>query len=360
MFKKWLIVLILLVIAIAAIAGGKLYQNRRAANAAAHQSYPPTTVSTAVAEQQIWSPDISTVASLMAVSGTEITAQIAGNVTQIAFESGTPVKKGALLVRLDDSTQLAQRHADEAKLRLARTTLTRARKLFAANATSDAALQQAEADLATSQAALENDRALLNKLHIKAPFNGVLGIRQVSLGQYVSPGTPIVELQSYSPIYVNFSLPQNQLAHLANGNTVKFHTDAYGSTAFTGRITAIAPGVNPQTRNVDVQATFANLDAKLRPGLFGTATLAIGAGQAGIEVPDTAIAYSTFGDTVYVVKGKAGEGQHVKSVIVHVAQERGGKVLIDKGLATGDVVVIAGQNKLRDGAPVVVSNQVMP
>lgn len=360
MLKKWLIVIALLIIVFGAVFGGKAYMNHRAAVAASHQSYPPTTVSTATAEEQSWNPKLSTVGSLEAVAGTQITAQIAGNVMQIAFKSGTRVKQGALLVRLDDSTQLAGLHADEAQLQLAKSKVARARRLFKAHATSQAELQNAEAAIATAKAAIESDRATLKKLRITAPFNGTVGIRKVSLGQYVSPGTPIVNLQSYDPIHVNFSLPQAQLSHLDTGHVVHFSVNAYPDQSFIGHVTAIGSRVDPDTRNINVQATLKNPDKRLRPGLFGTVTLEIGQAIQGIVVPDTAIAYSTFGDTVYVVRDQGKGGKTVHAVIVQVGQERDGKVLVDKGLKAGDVVVVAGQNKLRDGAPVVVDNTVRP
>lgn len=360
MRKPFIIVVIALIVLFGGIFGSHWYTNHRAAVAAAHRSMPPTTVSTAIARVQPWSPETSAVGSLEAVSGTEITAQIAGNVTQIAFRSGARVAKGQLLVRLDDSSQLAQLHADAAKLTLARASLARTRKLFAAHADSLSDLQTAEATFGTASAAVEGDKATLDKLHITAPFAGVVGIRQVSLGQYVSPGTTVVDLQSYTPLLLDFSLPQSALAHLATGSKVAFRTDAFAGKTFTGNVTAIGSRVDPTTRNVNVQATLPNSGGRLRPGLYGNVKLALGQAQRGVVIPLTALTFSTFGDSVYVVKKDARGALTAHARVVQVQDQGNQSALIARGLAAGDVVVTAGQNKLQDGAPVTVSNSVQP
>ncbi len=360
MRKQTLTVIILLIGVFGAIFGGKLYASRRAAVAAAHERFPPVAVSNAVAKGASWSPQLTVVGSLEAVSGTEITAQIAGDLTQIKLTSGARVHRGQLLVRLDDSNQLAALHSDRAKLRLAEATLARTEKLYAAHAASQLSLQTAQAGEGTARAAVEDDQATLHKLNIVAPFSGVLGIREVSLGQYVSPGTPIVSLQSYEPLFLDFSLPQTDLSHVALGSEAAFTVDAYPGKVFTGRITAIGSRVDPATRNINLQATLGNRHGLLRPGLYGTVELDIGAPLHGVVVPETAIAYSTFGDSVFVVRNGKGRAATVKERIVQVKDQRGGLVLLDSGVAPGDTVVTAGQNKLRDGVPVRVNNSVQP
>ncbi|HEU0195835.1 MAG TPA: efflux RND transporter periplasmic adaptor subunit [Nevskiaceae bacterium] len=355
-----LIVVILLIVVFGGIFGGKYYAHHEAAEAAAHHRFPPTTVTTAVAKTAAWSPIVKVVGSLEAVSGTEITAQIAGNVTHIAFTSGAHVRKGQLLVRLNDSNQRAALHSDQAKLQLARATLARAQKLYAAHATSQLELQTAQANAGTASAAVENDRATLAKLNILAPFSGVLGIRAVSLGQYVSPGTAIVSLQSYHPLYLNFSLPQSQLSHIAVGRGVGFTVSSYPGHTFTGKVTSIGSRIDPTTRNIDVQATLDNHAGKLRPGMFGNVTLNAGAELHGVAVPDTAITYSTFGDSVFVVMGVGSKHMSVHQQIVQVADERSAQALLASGVKAGDTVVTVGQNKLRSGMPVVINNSVQP
>lgn len=360
MRKQLIVVVAILIVVFGAIFGGKFYANHRAAVAASHRSFPPTSVSTAVARDEPWSPEVDAVGSLEAVDGTEITAQIAGNVTQVAFHSGAHVHKGELLVRLDDSSQLALLHADQAKLKLAAATLTRTRKLYAAHAASQSDLQTAEANRGAARAAVEGDQATLKKLDIAAPFSGVVGIRKVSLGQYVSPGTAVVNLQSYDPLLLDFSLPQSSVSEIAVGQAVAFTVNAYAGKSFEGHVTAIGSRVDPATRNIDVQATLANPHGVLRPGMYGNVKLALGKALHGVVVPDTAIAYNTFGDNVYVVTSGAKNGLVAHERVVQVRDQRNGSVLIASGVKAGDTVVTAGQNKLRDGAPVAVNNSVQP
>lgn len=360
MRKQWWWAIAALVVVFGAIFGSKTYADHRAAVAASQQSYPAATVSTAVAREVPWNPELDVVGSLEAVSGTEITAQIAGNVTHIAFQSGARVRAGQLLAQLDDSNQLAQLHADQARLALAQTALARSRELYAAHAASQSDLQTAEASQATAHAAVENDQATLKKLHIVAPFGGVLGIREVSLGQYVSPGTAIVNLQRYDPLLLDFSIPQSSLTGVVPGRRLKFNVNVYPGKAFAGQVTAIGSQIDPATRNIGVQATLDNAQGLLRPGMFGEVALDTGATRQGIVVPNTAITYSTFGDSVYVVQQDAAHRPVVHQQMVQVDRERGGLAFIASGLESGDVVVTVGQDKLREGAPVSVNNSITP
>ena len=360
MRKQLIVVVVILVVVFGAIFGGKFYANHRAAVAASHHSFPPTSVSTAIAHDAPWSPEVNVVGSLEAVDGTEITAQIAGNVTRIAFRSGARVHAGQLLVSLDDSSQLALLHADQARLKLAAATLTRAQKLYAAHASSQSDLQTAEADSGAAKAAVEGDQATLNKLHITAPFDGVAGIREVSRGQYVSPGTSIVSLQSYDPLLLDFSLPQNSVSEIAVGQEVAFTVNSYPDQTFKGRVTALGSRVDPATRNIALQATLANSHDLLRPGMYGNVKLSVGKALHGVVVPDTAITYNTFGDNVYIVTAGPKQALIAHEGVVQVRDQRDGSVLIASGVKAGDTVVTAGQNKLRDGAAVTVDNSVQP
>lgn len=359
MRKQLIIVVIILAIVFGGLFGGKFFANHLAAVAAEHRGFPPITVSTAVARNEPWSPQVNVVGSLEAVEGTEITAQIAGNVTQVAFRSGERVRKGQLLVRLDDSSQLAQLHADQAKLTLAQTTLARTQKLYAVRAASQVDLQTAQANTAAAQASVEGDQATLRKLDIAAPFTGMAGIREVSLGQYVSPGTGIVNLQSYDPLLLDFSLPQSTVSEIAVGQKVAFTVNAYAAKSFDGRVIAVGSQVDPATRNIALQAKLANPHDLLRPGMYGSVQLAVGHELHGIVVPDTAVSYNTFGDYVFVVE--SGNGQSVvHQQVVQVQDQRGGLALLASGVAAGAVVVTAGQEKLRDGAVIAVNNGVQP
>lgn len=360
MRKQLIVVVVILIVVFGGLFGGKYYVAHRAAAASLHRAVPAVTVSTAVAHARPWSPEVNVVGSLEAVKGTEITAQIAGNVTKIAFRSGAHVHRGQLLVRLDDSSQLAQLHADQAKLTLAKATLARTHKLYAAHAASQSDLQTAEADAAAAQAAVEGVKASLHKLDIAAPFAGVAGIRAVSLGQYVSPGTTIVDLQSYNPLLLNFTLPQSTVSEIASGQKVTFTVNAYSGKSFSGQVTAIGSRVDPSTRNIALQATLANPRGLLRPGMYGSVKLAVGHELHGVVVPNTAISYSTVGDYVYVVTAGTGHKLTAHQRVVQVKDQRGGLALIASGIHSGDTVVTAGQEKLRDGAVIAVNNSVKP
>ena len=360
MGKQLAIVIVALIVLFGGIFGGKFYANHRAAVVAAHQGFPPVTVSTGVARDEPWSPEVNVVGSLEAVRGTEITAQIAGNVTSIIFRSGERVHKGQLLLQQDNSIQLAQLHVDQAKLQLARTTLTRTQKLYRARFVSQLDLQTAQANYNSAQATIEADQATLHKLAISAPFSGVAGIREVSLGQYVSPGMGIVNLQSYDPLLLNFSLPQSTVNEIAVDQKVAFAVNAFSGKSFEGRITAIGSQVDPATRNIALQATLSNPRGLLRPGMYGSVQLAVGHELHGVVVPNTAISYNTFGDYVYVVKSAPGKPLTVHERVVQVQDQRDGLVLIAVGVKAGDTVVTAGQEKLRDGVVITVNNSVQP
>lgn len=359
-YRQLIVVVVALIVVFGGLFGGKYYANYRASAANLHRKVEPVSVSTAVARDAPWSPEVNVVGSLEAVEGTEITAQIAGNVTEIAFRSGTQVTRGQLLVRLDDSSQQAQLHADQARLTLAQATLVRSQKLYAAHAASQSDLQTAAAGAAAAQAAVEGDQAVLRKLDIAAPFAGKAGIRAVSLGQYVSPGTAIVDLQSYNPLLLDFSLPQSTVSDIGLGQKVTFTVNAYSGKSFAGKVTAIGSRVDPATRNIALQATLANPHDLLRPGMYGSVQLTVGTALTGVVVPDTAITYNTFGDNVFVVGESEDHALIVHQRVVQVADQRNGLALVSSGVKPGETVVIAGQGKLRDGTAVAVSNSLQP
>lgn len=347
---KWLGALLALALLFGAIFGGRAWLERRAAGSAWAQ--PALPVSTAAATAARWELHTEAIGVLRAVQGTAITAQVAGNVTGISFDSGARVRAGEPLVQIDNSTQLASLHSNQAQLRLAKLNLERMQALYERRLVSQQELQQAEMTHEVAAAAVASDEAVLGKLRISAPFSGVLGIRQVSLGQYVSPGTPIVSLQRWDPILLDFSLPQEEIPRIATGQPVSFRVDAYPGRSFAGKVTAISAEVDADTRNVAIEATLPNGDEALRPGLFGHAKLGLGEALSGIAVPHTAITYSTFGDTVWLVR-KAGGGTTVHASVVRVLAERDGEALLEPGaVAAGALVVTAGQNRLREGMAV--------
>ena len=366
MAKRIFISLILLVIFLAVIIGlfeFKLTINKKIAYAIAHMPVPPVTVSTGVVRSAVVPQAIHIVASLTAVQGVQVSAQISGDVTAIHFHSGQMIKAGQKLVQIDNTTQLAQLKADLAAEALARTNLQRTENLMKDHAAAQATLDANRAALLQAQAQVAGDHATLGKLAITAPFTGYLGLRQVSLGEYVSPGTPIVVLNTWQPLYLDFSIPQNDLANVRTGQRIKLTVDAYPGEVFNGKVEALSSQVDTASRNIQVQAELANKRLLLKPGLFGKVTLLTGVKTRSLVVNADAITYNTFGDYVYVVHKTMKAGKPiltVASVLVKTGNPIGDDVMISSGLKAGEEVVTAGQLKLRPGAVVVVNNTIKP
>ena len=360
MKKAFIIVIIVLLIVFGGIFGFKIFVNEKISEAMAHMPKPVMTVSATAAKTELWHPRLQAIASLAAVQGVEITPQIAGNVTAIHFHSGHHDQAGTVLVQIDDSNQLAQLASDEAQLRLAQINLHRTHELIATKAASQSQLDSAVATYQSSVATLKNIRATLNKLAIRAPFSGYLGIRQVNIGQYLTPGTKIVDLQSWDPLHANFTLPQSKLRDIHVGTRVQVETNARPGQIFDGKVTALGASVNSATRQIAVQATIANPQGVLRPGLFGEITVIRNIEEKVLTVPVSALSYNTFGNYVYVVKKVTQDGKTVEVAhqqVIKSGKERNGQVNIVSGLKAGDMVVTAGQVKLVDGSLVKISNE---
>lgn len=340
--------------------GAKALLGHRARAALMHQGAPAVSVSTARATTATWQQQIFAVANLVAVAGVELTPQLPGQVTGIYFHSGEYVRKGQRLLQIDDSNQLAQLQSDEASARLAQINYRRAEGLLEANATSQGSFDSAEAAFASANAAVANDRATLSKLALSAPFSGWLGVREVSLGQYLTPGTPVAALNVWDPLRAEFTVPQDQFALLQKGQEVRITVNAYPGKQFSARVVALGSQVDPGTRNVMVDATVPNPGNVLRPGMFGEALLLAGKPRSVLVVPSVAITYNTFGDYVYVVERKAGKSGAPLAIAVatpvRAGATRGGMTEIASGLKAGEVVVTAGQVKLRSGMAVSVHN----
>ncbi len=359
MKKAFAIVILGLVILFGGIFGFKAFVYSMMTKAIANTPKPVNSVNAAPVRQEEWHPELRAVASLAAIQGTEISPQIAGNVTAIHFHSGSYVHAGQLLVQIDNSNQLAQLHLDQANLHLAETNLRRDKILIKEKAASQAQLDQDEATYAVNLAAIQNDQATLNKLAIRAPFSGYIGVRKVNVGQYVTPGMALADLQSWNPLYVNFTLPQSDLPALQVGTPIRFTCDATGSQVFPGKITALGASVDPNTRQISVQATIENPKEQLRPGMFGEAVVVRNITRKVLTVPVSAITYNTFGNFVYVVERKKvdnKEQQVAVQRVVHTGTERDGQVEITSGLKPGELVVTAGQVKLTNGALVRVES----
>lgn len=349
--------IVFMILFVAVVYGGAIGFNRfmgaMIRKAMASMAPPVVNVSVAKAESRTWHQQLAAVASLKAVQGTMLTTQTAGTVIGLHFHSGEQVKAGALLVQLNDNVARAKLAADKAKLVNARQELHRQRKLYGRQATSQSQLQAAQAAFGEAQAAVEADQAALVNLQVRAPFNGHLGIRQVSLGQYVSPGTNVVDIHQWKPLLVDFQVPQRDLARISVGNTVTLTVSGMKGTTFEGRITSLGSSLSSSTRSLDVQATVANAKNRLRPGMFGEVTVRLAAKNKVVAIPQTAISYSTYGEYVYVIQHNA-KGVIAQQRVVQTGSQRGALVAVTRGLKVGEQVVTAGQVNLYSGAHVKV------
>jgi membrane fusion protein (multidrug efflux system) len=329
------------------------------------QGTPPTTVTSADVKQENWPPLLSAVGSVSPVQGATISSELPGTVAEVGFESGALVKKGDLLVRLDTSAEDAQLRSADAETAWAHADLERARDLAARKVISKAELDAAEAKFKQRSAVSENMRAMIGKKTIRAPFDGIAGIRTVNVGQTVKEGDQIVPLQSLDPVYLDFALPQQRLAELSTGLEVRMRTDAFAGKEFRGTLTAINSAVDMATRNISLQATLPNSDHLLRPGMFAKVDVVLPAKKPVLVIPATAISYAPYGDSVFVIEKKKDEktgkeSQVIRQQFIRTGETRGDFVTITKGLKGGEVVVSSGVFKLRNGMPVVVNNELAP
>jgi membrane fusion protein (multidrug efflux system) len=360
--KRILIALLGLVIVIAALAAVKAMQIRAMIEQGKKAVLPPETVTTAVARAESWETSLSAVGSLTAVQGVTVAAELTGKVVEIAFEAGTKVKQGDLLVRQDTSVEEAQLPGAEAQVTLTQSVLERNVGMLAEKIISQAEYDAGVAGNRQAKAQVETLRATIAKKSIRAPFGGRLGIRQVNLGQILREGDPIVTLQSLDPIFVNFALPQQELSRLRTGLPVRVTTDALPGLAIDGRITSVSPLVDADTRNVQLQATVANREEKLRPGMFVNAAVGLPSRKKVVAIPATSVLYAPFGDSVFaVVDDKEGKGgKALRQQFVRLGERRGDFVAVTEGLKEGETVVSTGVFKLRNGQPAVVDNRLAP
>jgi membrane fusion protein (multidrug efflux system) len=327
-------------------------------------SNPPQTVATIQAATQPWQASMNSVGSVVAINGANLSAQIDGIVDTIDFKSGDSVPAGQLLLTLrpvDDAAVLAQLQATAA---LDAVNYQRDLKQFQADAVSMATVDADAASLKTANAQVAAQQALINEKQIRAPFAGTLGIRQVDIGQYLAAGTEIVTLQQLNPLFVDFYLPQQALSQIAVGQAVNIGVDAFPGQNFPGTITAINSALDTATRTVQVRAIIQNEKMLLRPGMFATVNIIVGQPRQLITLPQTAITYNSYGDTVFVVhQGKDDKGKDqltVDQVFVTLGDTRGDQVAILNGISAGDQVVTAGQLKLKKGSIVLINNSVQP
>jgi membrane fusion protein, multidrug efflux system len=364
MAKRMILMLTVTAALIAALGFVKFKQIQTAIAQGASFQPPPEAVTTIVAQQEQWPATLSAIGTMAAVQGVTVSADLPGTVERIAFESGKPVREGEVLALLDTQQEQAQLAAVEAQRDLARLNFDRMQGLLNERVISRAEFDSATAEHRQAEARVGEIRAAIARKTIRAPFSGILGIRHVNLGQYLSPGDALVTLQSLNPIYVNFGVPQQAAGQMRLGRRVRITTDDLAGAAFAGNVTAIDSIVDEATRNVQVQATLANPDGKLRPGMFVQTEVILGASRSVISLPASAISYAPYGDSVFVVtdlkdpNGKTYRG--VRQQFVTPGAARGDQIAIVSGVNAGDEVVTSGVFKLRNGAAVVVNNKVRP
>jgi membrane fusion protein, multidrug efflux system len=360
--------LMLFVVAVFLAAVGTLKFRQVRASIAQNSAFqpPPEAVTTAVAREESWPANLTAIGTVVAVHGVMVSADLPGVVDKIHFESGRVVAEGTILAELDSRQERAQLAAAESQLELYRVSLERARGLRESGVLAQADLDKAVADYTQGQARITELKATIDRKTIRAPFSGVLGIRQANLGQYLAAGDKIVSLESHDPIYVNFSIPQQELGRVHPGVAVRVKAQGASGPASmrVGKVTAIDSVVDEATRNVQVQATLPNPDGVLRPGMFVEAESVLGESAAVISLPTSAVSYAPFGDSVFIVTDmknpKGAPYRGVQQQFVKLGASRGDQVAVVSGLKAGQEVVTSGVFKLRTGAAVEVNNKVQP
>ncbi|HVP67136.1 MAG TPA: efflux RND transporter periplasmic adaptor subunit [Anaeromyxobacteraceae bacterium] len=362
--KVWWVAVATLVAVVGFLVGVKALQIVKMINVGKSFVPPPESVTTAPVRAERWHASRAAIGTLVAVHGVTLGAEVTGQIRQVGFDSGTFVKQGAVLVKLDTSVEEAQLTAAEADASLAQISLDRAKTLRQGEANAPADLDAAEARAKQANASVANLQATIAKKTIRAPFDGRIAIRQVEVGQIVSPGTPIASLQSVSPIYVEFSLPQQAIADVRPGQRVRVRTDVFPGDAWDGTVSTVNSEVDVATRNVRVRATVPNPDGRLRPGMFANVEIIGTEERPALVVPATAVLFAPYGDSVFVLEEKAGPDGRPSTVVrqrfVRLGERRGDLVAIDSGLSAGETVVSSGAFKLRNGTAVVAKNDLAP
>jgi membrane fusion protein (multidrug efflux system) len=369
MKKRMTIMLIAVGLLIGGLVGYNFFKGYMMAKYMGKGPQPPATVSAMKAEYQLWQPQLNAVGSLRAVRGVDVTTEVAGLVRSINFKSGDEVKAGQVLAQLNADSDLAQLRSLEAAAELASIVYERDKAQLAAEVISKAQVDTDAGDLKSKRAQVAQQQAVVEKKTLRAPFAGKLGISIVNPGQYLNPADKLVTLQTIDPIYVDFYLPQQQLPQVAIGQLVTLTTDTYKDVVFTGKINAINPKIDTNTRNVQVEATIPNAKRQLLPGMFANVRVNSGEENRYITLPQTAITFNPYGDTVFVVKPsdkkedkdeKGNARLLAQQVFVTTGPTRGDQVAILKGIEPGTEVVTSGQVKLKNGTPLIVDNKVQP
>ena len=327
---------------------------------------PPATVSTMVVETTAWQPKLSSVGNVRAFRGVDLSTEIGGLVQTVPIKSGMDVKEGDLLIKLNDASDVAQLNSLKAQADLAKVINERDRQQLAIQAISKNVFDTSKADAKSKQAQVEQQTALVAKKNLKAPFSGRVGIVMINPGQFVNPGDKLLTLQTLDPIFVDFNLPQSNAEQIKVGQEIVVTTDAFKDASFTGKITAVSPKVDTNTRNIQIEAKLANPDKKILPGMFANVNIKLGDEVKMLTLPQTAVTYNPYGSTIFIAKPTGKKDKQGKptleaqQVFVTTGPTRGDQVAILKGVEEGATVVTSGQLKLKNGTPLIVNNKVLP
>ena len=371
---RWILMIVACVVIFGGVFAFKAFSGKQMNAFFDNMPQPPVAITSAVAKRERWADDAEAVGTFTAVNGTDVTTEAGGVIREILFDAGQRVKAGTVLVRLNTDNEIATLRALEASAKLAVAQRDRWRELGTQKLVSQAEVEERAADAARAVAQVEAQRAVIAQKTVRAPFDGVLGIRKVTLGQYVQPGDPIVNLQALDPILMDFSMPQQRASQIVEGMAVSATVDALSGKAFEGKVVAVEPRIDPQTRNFTVQASFANPGNEIRPGAFAKVRFSVGDARDVVVVPQTAVSFNPYGNSVYVIteverkegevdmQGKPLTGKKlvVTQRFIKTGATRGDLVMVTEGLKPGERVVTSGLLKLRNGAEVTINNTVQP
>ncbi|MEL5857528.1 efflux RND transporter periplasmic adaptor subunit [Aeromonas veronii] len=367
--KKWMAIMLLIAIALfGSVIGFNLFKQKMIAQYMANRPEPEFPVTAMVTKAQDWVPTIEAIGFIEPNQGVTLSTELAGTIDAITFESGKPVKADQLLLSLDSTVERANLRASQAKLPAAKAKFDRFQNLYKTSSISKEQLDEAEAAYRSLEADIESLKATIARREVRAPFSGVVGLRNVFLGQYLQPGTDIVRLEDTSVMLLRFTVPQTDISKIKLGQTIKINVDAYPQTQFDGHITAIEPAVNFQSGLIQVQADIPNNDGQLRSGMFARASIILPTVKDQIVIPQTAISFTLYGQNVYVLKegeetdkeGNKVKVLRAKQVVVKAGERRGNDVHVLSGIQAGDQIVLSGQVRLSNDTKVhVVENDAL-
>jgi membrane fusion protein, multidrug efflux system len=362
---RMMVMLILVGLVFGGVFGFQAFKNAMIKKFMSAMASPAQTVSTVTATVEEWQPQIEAVGSLRAVNGADLSFEVPGIIKELHFKSGDDVSIGDILATLRADDDIARLEALQATANLSEITYQRDQEQFRIKAVSQATLDTDVANVKNANAQVAQQQAVVNKKTLRAPFAGHLGVRAIDIGQYINAGTTVVTLQALDPIYADFFLPQQALTQVRLEQVVTVRIDTYPNQDFPGTITAINPKVDLATRNVQVRAALKNPDRRLLPGMYATVSISAGDRQRYVTLPQTAVTYNPYGETVFVVDSKSEDAQGkpqltARQIFITAGSKRGDQVAILSGVEQGQTVVSAGQMKLRNGSPLIIDNAIQP